>query len=119
MNKRIITVEEIAKVCHEVNKAYCESIGDAAQPTWAKAPKWLKASITDGVRFIILNPKSTPEDSHKNWMAGKLADGWKYGKTKNSKKKLHTDMVDYNDLPIEQKAKDYIFGAIVRSLHAM
>ena len=35
----ILSVEEIARVCHNVNKAYCEAIGDDSQVTWEEAPK--------------------------------------------------------------------------------
>lgn len=33
-----MTIEDVAQVCHEVNKAYCESIGDNSQPEWDTAP---------------------------------------------------------------------------------
>lgn len=29
-----MTVEDIARVCHEVNRAYCRSIGDDSQVSW-------------------------------------------------------------------------------------
>lgn len=28
MSKSILTVDDIAKVCHEANRAYCESLGE-------------------------------------------------------------------------------------------
>ena len=36
-------LENIAQVAHELNMAYCESIGDTTQPTWADAPEWQKS----------------------------------------------------------------------------
>ena len=33
-------VEQIAQVAHELNKAYCESLGDNSQPSWEDAPEW-------------------------------------------------------------------------------
>lgn len=33
-----MNVEQIAELCHEINRIYCLSIGDASQPTWADAP---------------------------------------------------------------------------------
>ena len=32
-----MTEQEIARVCHEVNRAYCQAIGDNSQPTWEDA----------------------------------------------------------------------------------
>jgi hypothetical protein len=31
-------IEEIAKVAHEVNRAYCQALGDFSQPKWEDAP---------------------------------------------------------------------------------
>src|SRR5437879_1359495 len=42
-------VEQVAKICHEANRAYCETIGDNSQPTWEKAPQWQKDSAINGV----------------------------------------------------------------------
>lgn len=35
-------LQQIAKVCHEANKAYCETLGDYSQPEWEAAPAWQK-----------------------------------------------------------------------------
>lgn len=67
----IMYTEQIAKTCHEVNKAYCESIGDNSQPDWKGAPEWQKNSAINGVDFHISNDV-TPEQSHQNWMKDKL-----------------------------------------------
>ena len=49
-------------------------------------------------------------------MAFKRADGWKYGTVKDVKNKKHPCFVSYEYLPVEQRAKDYIFRAICREL---
>lgn len=103
----------IAKTCHEVNKIYCESIGDHSQPSWENAPDWQKKSAINGVIFHLLNPYATPEDSHKNWLEEKKAAGWVYGSIKNPEIKAHPCIVDYKDLPKEQRDKDKLYmGAI-------
>lgn len=35
-----MTEDQIARVCHEVNRAYCQALGDNSQPTWEEAPQW-------------------------------------------------------------------------------
>lgn len=109
-------IEQIAKVAHAVNKDYCEALGDMSQLPWGDAPDWQKNSAINGVKFHIDNPGAGPDHSHNEWLREKKEDGWKYGKVKDPGKKEHPCFVPYGQLPVEQKAKDYIFRAIVRAL---
>lgn len=109
-------IGEIAKVCHEANRSYCLALGDDTQPTWEDAPEWQRKSAITGVVFHIHNPDSKPSNSHESWLKEKQEDGWKYGPIKDAEKKEHPCFVPYDELPKEQKAKDYIFLSIVRSL---
>ena len=109
-------VNQIARVAHEVNRAYCQAIGDDSQPTWHETPDWQKESAINGVKFHIANPEAGPYSSHKEWLREKLESGWVYGPVKDPDKKEHPCCLPYDELPSEQKAKDYIFRAIV---HAM
>lgn len=102
----------IARIAHEVNRAYCASIGDHSQPKWEDAPDWQKDSAMNGVEFH-LNNETTPEQSHKNWLKQKVEDGWIYGPVKDPDLKLHPCMVPYENLPVEQRTKDYLFKAVV------
>lgn len=111
-----MTIRQIAKVCYEVNKAYCESIGDNSQPLWSEAPEWQKSSVINGVNFHLLNPDAKPSDSHENWLKQKQDEGWKYGPVKNPETKEHPCFVPYDQLPTEQKSKDYIFRQVIHSL---
>lgn len=111
---------EIAEVAHEVNRAYCESLGDLSQPAWEDAEDWQVKSAINGVEFHRNNPEaSDPEDSHLSWLAEKRAAGWKYGPVKDVDKKEHPCFLPYDELPPEQKSKDYIFRAVVRALLAL
>lgn len=104
--------EYIAKLAHEVNRAYCAAIGDMSQYSWDDAPQWQKESAINGVKFHAENPNSKPEDSHINWMKEKIEQGWTYGPVKDPENKKHPCILDYSLLPENQKAKDYIFHAI-------
>jgi hypothetical protein len=108
-------IDRIARVCHEVNRAYCASLGDLSQPAWEDAPEWQRVSARMGVD-LHLSGDFGPAASHVSWMRQKLAEGWKYGPVKDVGKKEHPCMVDFNALPKEQQAKDYIFRAIVHAL---
>lgn len=112
----MMQVSEIARVCHEVNRAYCQSLGDESQPAWEGAPDWQKDSAICGVQYAIDDPSREPSDSHEGWMAQKISDGWEYGPVKDPDKKEHPCMVPYQDLPKSQKCKDHIFLGVVRAL---
>ena len=108
--------EQIARVAHEVNRAYCQALGDESQPPWAEAPDWQVESAMAGVELHIDNPYAGAEASHVSWMAQKVADGWVYGPEKNPGLKEHPCLVPFSFLPKEQQAKDYIFRAVVHAL---
>ena len=110
-----MNVVGIARICHEVNKAYCESLGDTSQVPFDLAPVWQQDSAVAGVQAIIDKPDTTPEQSHDGWLALKRADGWTYGPVKDADTKQHPCFVPYSDLPKEQQTKDHLFGAVVRA----
>lgn len=109
--KRIIM---IAKICHEANRAYCQSVGDDSQTSWTDAPDWQKESAINGVKFHLMGDHP-PSASHENWLKDKVSDGWVYGPVKDPIKKEHPCMLPYDALQPEQQSKDYIFRAIVHS----
>lgn len=109
-------IEAIAKVCHEANKAYCQSIGDNSQPSWEEAPQWQKHSAIKGVEFCTENPEALPSANHESWLKVKEAEGWVFGEVKDVEKKTHPCIVPYDQLPIEQQKKDALFKAVVATL---
>lgn len=111
MEKDIVT---IAKICHEVNRVYCKSLGDNSQVPWDEAPDWQIESAVNGVVYHLQDDR-TPEESHISWLAEKESTGWKYGPVKDVEKKEHPCCVPYDQLPKEQKLKDELFTAIVNA----
>lgn len=93
-----INREQMARACHEVNAAYCQALGDTSQLAWDDAPEWQRESARNGVAFHLANPDAGPDHSHNEWLKEKEATGWKYGPVKDV-----------------QKAKDYIFRAVVHA----
>ena len=106
---------EIARIAHEVNRAYCEAMGDNSQPIWENAPQWQRESALLGVELHTSGDYG-PEASHESWMAQKVADGWKCGPEKNPEIKEHPCMVPFAELPKEQQAKDFLFRGVVHAL---
>jgi len=111
-----VPVAAIARICHEANRAYCHTLGDNSQVSWDEAPANIQQSAVNGVSFIINNPAAPPSAAHESWLAFKTADGWVHGTVKDSEKKTHPCMMPYEELPVEQRRKDILFGAIVRAM---
>ena len=43
---------------------------------------------------------------HEVWAAGRIADGWKYGATRDDEAKTHPCLVPYEELPEYEKEYD-------------
>jgi hypothetical protein len=113
-----MNIEDVARCAHEVNAAYCRSIGDMSQPGWDAAPQWQRDSAVAGAKFHLENPDAGPSGSHESWLRQKVADGWVWGEVKDPDNKRHPCMVTYDQLPQEQRAKDFLFTAVVKSLES-
>jgi hypothetical protein len=119
------TFEEYFEFCKNENIKFTvivgsgyhkEALGDHSLKSWDACPEWQKQSSVNGVIFKLKNLQATPEDMHISWMKDKQTAGWKYGLVKDEVKKEHPCMVEYSQLPVEQRAKDHIFASIVKSL---
>ena len=108
-----MTINDVAKICHEANKAYCEALGDLSQVSWADAPLWQTESASNGVAFHLANPDASASASHNCWLEEKRIAGWKYGTVKDAEKKEHPCFIPFEQLPIKQQAKDHLFKSIV------
>lgn len=108
--------ERIARVAHEINRAYCQALGDDSQPEWEAAPKWQRDSAVAGVAFHEAHPDAGPEASHEEWCRVKHKDGWRFGPNKDAHRKEHPCLVPFAQLAPEQRAKDFLFRAVVHAL---
>jgi len=113
----MMTYEDVARICHEANRAWCAHNGDHSQPAWEDAPEWQRESALSGVAFHQHNPEAGDSASHDNWMAEKAEAGWVYGPEKNpdATPPTHPCMVPFDQLPPEQQFKDRLFRAIVHA----
>jgi len=111
-----MTESEIARVAHEVNRGYCAALGDNSQPQWGEAPDWQKNGALLGVRLYTKDPDAGPQALHESWVAQKVAEGWVHGPVKNLEEKEHPCLVHFDHLPADQRAKDFIFRAVVLAL---
>lgn len=108
--------EEVGRICFEVNRAICEAAGDMSQKSWETAEQWQRDSIVRGVQFARANLNASLSDQHNAWIADRTADGWVFGSAKDTEAKTHPCLVPSDELPFEQRVKDYAFRAIVRAM---
>lgn len=111
-----MTIEGIAKIVHEINKAFCEQIGDNSLTTWEATPQDVKDIVISGVQFHIDNPTAGADASHNNWMANKVAQGWVYGYVKDATTKQHPCIVPFEKLTLNDRIKDVLVMQTVHSL---
>jgi hypothetical protein len=110
---------DIAKVAHEVNRAYGLSLGEENHLPWDEASDAVKASLVAGVEFRLANPDAPVSAQHEEWVKTKTADGWVYGEAKDEEAKTHPCLVEYDKLPEDQKVKDALFCAVVKNMSAI
>lgn len=108
-----LTISDVARICHEANRGYCEAQEDHSQKPWSQAPLWQRTSAINGVLFTLANPDAGPEANHVSWLKEKEADGWVYGPEKSETAKTHPCVLPYDQLPLPQRLKDDLFRAIV------
>lgn len=111
-----MTIEDLASVCHETNRAYCRTLGDGSQRPWNLVPAWQRQSCIAGVKFHLKNPAANASASHENWLKDKATDGWSYGPVKSPERKQHPCFVPFEQLPMNQQVKDVLLKAVVDGL---
>lgn len=108
-------IERIARVCHEINRQYCQCVGHACDLPWEETNEAQRTCVRGGVAYALAHPEATPEDAHNNWYRAKVAAGWTRGPIKCDEAKTHPCLVAHRELPEAQRVKDYLFLGIVRA----
>lgn len=63
--------------------------------------------------YLSLKKLPTPSEAHNSWMQSYFEMGWKYGKIRDVNKKIHPDLLPFEELPKDEKDKDAIFLVFV------
>ncbi len=106
----------IALVMHEAVRAWQKASAQTAAPPWGRAPKWMKTSSIEAVKWRLTNPNAKISAQHERWVAEKKADGWKHGRRKNGVMKTHPLLVPYGELPEVERRKDALVNAVIDAL---
>jgi len=91
---------------------------DAARAPIVPAP-WDKREEDFKEQFLKVierqcgpNRSSSPEELHGGWMQAYLDRGWVYGEKYDAEKRIHPDLVPYDDLGTLERDKDAVFVAL-------
>lgn len=109
------TNEEVARICHEANRALQNANQDPLPSVpWDAESEEIKASTVAGV--MAARQGIMPRESHDRWIKARAAQGWAYGPEKDPVRRTHPNMVRYEDLPESEQVKDRLFIAIITAL---
>ena len=106
----------LARVAREALRAYQKTLGDPVSPHLDEAPGWDLESLLDGVRVALSG--ASPAEQHDAWRRWHEARGWRPGPVKDAAALTHPNLVPFEELPVEQRRKDVLFGAVCRALAA-
>lgn len=112
-----VTIEQIARIAHEANRAIQRLTGETENFPWENTTDTLRQSGIAGVRAAL--DGATPEELHAQWVAYKQAEGWVFGDVKDFAAKTHPCLVPYGQLDAVQRAKDHVFQAVVEAFRPM
>ena len=109
-------IEICARVVHEAMRAYKIGLGQDVLPVWDKASADIRASTIAGIQFRLKNPDAPLSAQHDQWMAERVAAGWRKGKVKDAKLKTHPSLIPYEKLPETERRKDALIAQVVNAL---
>lgn len=111
-----MSIQNIAKVAYQANKAYCETLGDTTHKDWRELRVVDELAYVERVKFIVDHPEASLEDLHNLWLASKLAEGWVYSPIKDIVKKTHPCVLSFTDLSSTGQTGHMLFKTIVFAL---
>jgi len=111
-------LEPIARLAHDVYRAYMTGAAKVSLPFDSLDPH-TKESLLDGVKGVLEGAVTTPQQSHENWMRFKADAGWIHGEEIDHERKQHPCICSFEQLPITERMKDYLFVFSVKAANAM
>jgi hypothetical protein len=112
MNKK----EFIGKVAFNILQIVRKYNNESDIETWSNLKEERKTQVLKTVEAVFNNPEITAKEMHSAWVEAKVLYGWQYAPITDISKKLHSCLVNFEDLHIFQQMKDDIFIETVKQL---
>ena len=108
--------ERRAEFCYEAARLHAQLLGCPVIPK-----PWRERELEFRVQFIKLisdlcNGRRSFEDfkeAHNSWVRAYKEMGWSYGEVYDPERKIHPDLVAYDELDPKEKVKDEVFVRLV------
>lgn len=108
-------LEEIARVCHEANRAMQHIQNDPAPSLpWDAESDLVRKAAVNLIRMVCMG--HTNEQIHSEWCDRYREEGWRCGPVKDAALKTHPCLMPYYDLPPLQRHKTEVIRSIVVTL---
>lgn len=109
-------VVDLAEILHETLRELTNKLGYLDRLRWKYCPDFYKAGILRSIGEMLDDPDTTPEALHESWLQWMQRDGWQHGAILYVKRKIHPDLVPYDQLSIASKAKIGLVRDITRQI---
>lgn len=106
----------IAAIAYALNAAYTLASRGESPPNWNDLTDEQRQGYVDGVNFILENLDAGPAAQHERWLEDKTADGWVFGEVKDEENKTDPNLIAFDNLPFEMRARDIVIFSIVSEL---
>lgn len=107
--------EEIARIAHEVIRALQDAYGQEVSPPWEEHDEEFRKAAADHISRLRAEGADARQ-AHEKWAAMRIAEGWTYGPVKDPVAKTSPWLVDFEEIPAYERAKDYVFQYLIAVL---
>ena len=111
-----LSVTDVARVAHEVQRTYCMTQGDNSETPWESQSEYWKEKAQEIVREYVTDPNAGINTRHDAWYKSKVAEGWTYGDDLDVAAKKSTRIMPWHFLPAEEQMRDMVFFGVVNAL---
>lgn len=113
----LAVVMELARVSHEIVRGYREAIGDGTCPPWVQTTKDERMAAAQQVVTVLKFPALTAAELHSGFVDTMRDRGWTFGEVMDEEKKTHPLLVDYDQLPLQNRIEDALFCNTIRAIY--
>jgi hypothetical protein len=110
-----MTILELAKIAHEMNRVYRQLSGDDSVQPWEKATEAQRRGMIFGVVHQLKMPGADTTSLHRGLVKSLTAQGWRQGEM-DAKKGTHPGCQDFKAMPHEYKARTLLFTTLVEQM---
>lgn len=109
-------IDKIACVAYTAIRTWCIRTKQEVSPEWTDLPD----DYADHIKIVVARAfadMKTPsaKQLHERCLKDGKTAGWGYGAQVDREKKLHPDILPWEQMTMDQRMKDHIFSAVIRA----